>query len=321
MFKAIVLISFVMAYAQAQQRVIVLPTPSEDFIANRPSNVPTSARGEEYRIGPDDLIEISVFEVPDLTTTARVSATGVISMPLIGAVDAVGMTTREVGAAIEEALKLKYLNDPHVTVFVREYAAQPVSVIGSVKVPGIYQMKGQKSLLDMLAMAQGLDINAGKTIQVMRRVNSDSLERQTISISTQDLFEDGKTEFDIAIQAGDVINVLTAGSIFLVGEVLKPGEYVLRQGRDIKASQAVSLGGGFSKEAKRDKCLIIRLHRDGTKEEIPVNITKILDGSLEDVELSPNDILFVPANKVKAGLMRALDTTIFTLSGRVIYRF
>src|SRR5262249_29553731 len=148
-------------------------------------------------------------------------------------------------------------NDPHVTVFIREYASQPVSIIGAVKVPGIYQIKGQKYLLDMLAMAQGLDQTAaGKLIQVIRRVASDSGGPQTITLSTEDLFENGKAELNIPIQAGDVINVLQAGSIFVVGEVTKPGEFVLRQGKDVTASQAVALGGGFSRDAKKQQCLI-----------------------------------------------------------------
>jgi polysaccharide export outer membrane protein len=307
--------------AEAQQSRPVVPLPVEDFASNRPANVPTSAKGEEYRIGSDDLIEVSVFEVPDLAGTVRVGAAGTVSLPLIGAIEAMGKTTQEVQTAIEEVLKQKYLNDPHVIVFVREYASQPVSVVGAVKLPGIYQIKGQKFLLDMLAMAQGLDQGAGKTIQVMRRVSIDSQEPQTISVRTEDLFENGKTELNIPIRAGDVINVLVAGSIFVVGEVIRPGEFVLRQGKDITASQAVALGGGFSRDAKKDRCLIIRLHRDGTKEEILVNVAKILEGSLTDVALSPNDILFVPANKVKSGVMRALDTTIATISGRLIYRF
>src|SRR5262249_33920639 len=161
------------------------------------------------------------------------------------------------------------INEPHVTVFVREYASQPVSVIGAVKLPGIYQIKGQKFLLDMLAMAQGLDQNAGKTIQVIRKQADSTDVSETITVSSEDLFQNGKTELNIAIKAGDVINVLQAGSIFVVGEVMRPGEFVLRQGKDISASQAVALGGGFAKEAKKQECLIVRLHRDGSKEEIP----------------------------------------------------
>ncbi len=295
--------------------------PQEAY-SNGPSTTPTSLAGEEYRIGRDDLIEVNVFEVPELSSITRVGASGRISLPLVGTVEAVNHTPVELERVIEETLKRKYINEPHVTVFVREYASQPVSVIGAVKVPGIYQIKGQKYLLDMLAMAQGLDqTNAGKTIQILRRRNEKPDEPQTITITTEELFQSGKTELNIPIQAGDVINVLQAGSVFVIGEVTRPGEYVLRQGKDITAAQALALGGGFSKEAKKQQCLIIRIHRDGSKEEIPVDVAKILDGSLQDVPMMPNDILFVPANKVKTGLLRALDTTIATLSARVAYRY
>src|SRR5207248_156509 len=116
-----------------------LPAPpfQEDFISNRPTNSPSSVTGQEYRIGRDDLIEISVFETPELAATSRVTASGIISMPLLGPVNVSGHTPQEVERSVEEALKKNYLNDPHVTVFVREYASQPVSVIGAVKVPGI----------------------------------------------------------------------------------------------------------------------------------------------------------------------------------------
>jgi polysaccharide export outer membrane protein len=294
--------------------------PLEEFTSNRPSNTPTSAA--EYLIGKDDLIEVMVFEVPELSSIGRVTASGVISLPLLGPVEVVGHTAQEVEMIIEEGLRNRYINDPHVTVFIREYASQPVSVLGAVKFPGIYQIKGEKRLLDILALAQGIDHTAaGKMIQVIRRNGADADDAQTITISVEDLFENGKTELNIPIQAGDVVNVLQAGSVFVVGEVLRPGEFVLRQGKDITATQAIALGGGFSREARKQRCLIIRLHRDGTKEEIAVNIAKILEGSATDVSLQPNDILFVPANRTKAGLMRTLDTTIAVISGRLIYRF
>jgi polysaccharide export outer membrane protein len=296
--------------------------PQEDFNSNRPSTAPTSLGGEEYRVGRDDLLEVNVFEVPEMGSTSRVSASGKISLPLLGPIEVIDHTPEELERTIEDALKMHYINDPHVTVFVREYASQPVSVIGAVKIPGIYQIKGQKYLLDMLAMAQGLDqMTVGRTIQIMRRQASGGDQPVTITVSTEELFQNGKTELNIPIQAGDVINVLQSGTIFVIGEVIRPGEFVLRQGKDVTAAQAVALGGGFTKEAKKQDCVVIRLHQDGSKEEIPVNVGKILEGSLRDIPLLPNDILFVPANKVKIGLMRVLDTTIATMSARVIYRF
>ena len=297
----------------------------QELNSNGSSTTPTSLAGEEYRVGRDDLIEVNVFEVPELASITRVGASGKISLPLLGSIEAANHTTLELERLIEEALKTNYINDPHVTVLVREYASQPVSVIGAVKSPGIYQIKGQKRLLDMLAMAQGLDqMSAGKTIQILRRQSEGTDgadEPQKITITTEELFQSGKTELNIPIQAGDVINVLLAGSVFVIGEVTRPSEYILRQGKDITAAQALALGGGFSKEAKKQQCLIIRIHHDGSKEEIPVNAAKILDGSLQDVPMMPNDILFVPANKVKSGLLRGLDATIAVMSARAAYRY
>jgi polysaccharide biosynthesis/export protein len=308
---------------QQQRRVAPLPAPTdEEFLTNKPANVPTSLGGEEYRIGRDDLIEVTVFESADLGGTGRVSASGVVSLPLIGAIEAAGKTTQEVERSIEEAFKAKYVHDPHVTVLVREYASQPVSIVGAVKVPGIYQMKGQRFLLDMLATAQGIDpIAAGQTIQVIRRAGESPESARAINVGVEDLFQNGKTELNIPIQPGDIINVLQAGSVFVVGEVVRPGEFPLRQGKALTVGQAIALGSGLTREAKKAACKIIRLHPDGTKEEIPVNVGKIFDGSLTDVALMPNDIFFVPSNKVKSGLIRTLDTTIAVVSGRLIYHF
>ena len=303
-----------------------VPIPQEDFIPNKPSNTPTSLAGQEYQIGRDDLLEVTVFEVPELAAITRVTAAGTISLPLVGPLQAAGHTPLEVERSIEQALKKNYINDPHVTVFVREYASQPVSVIGAVKLAGIYQIKGQKFLLDMLATAQGVDQYAGNIIQVIRKgatpnASQDPAANETITIGIEDLFENGKTELNIPIFAGDVINVLRAGSVFVVGEVVRPNEFVLRNGKNITVAQAIALANGFTRDAKKKNCAVIRYHRDGTKEEIQADADKILRGDAVDVMMLPNDILFVPPNKTKTGVLRALDTTIAVVSGRLIYGF
>ena len=124
----------------------------QEFTWNLPTDTPTSLDGKDYKIGRDDLLEISVFEVAELGAIIRVSATGMISLPLIGQLAAIGETTDGLGALIEAELKKKYVNDPHVTVFVREYASQPVSVVGAVRVcrtvlgvPGTGQQGGPGS--------------------------------------------------------------------------------------------------------------------------------------------------------------------------------
>src|SRR5215475_6688633 len=126
-----------------QRPTVPSPLFQDDFITNRPSNSPTSSGGQDYRIGKDDLIEVSVFEALELGGASWVTATGTVTLPLVGAVDVADHTVREVEKGIEQALKEKYVNDPHVTVFLREYASQPVSVIGAVKLPGIIRLKAR----------------------------------------------------------------------------------------------------------------------------------------------------------------------------------
>jgi polysaccharide biosynthesis/export protein len=319
----VMLVAFgVPALAQnPQQRRIDPIFPSEEFLTNRPSNSPASLTGEEYSIGADDLIDVIVFDAPELGGVGRVSGSGAVSLPLIGPIQAIGKTTQELQQAIEEELKAKYVKDPHVTVFIREYASQPVSIIGAVKQSGIFQMKGQKSLLDMLAQAGIDNLNAGNTIQVIRKRSASGEDGETISINSEDLLRYGKTELNIPIRPGDTINVLQAGSIFVVGEVVRGGEFTLKQGKNVTTTQAIALGSGFTKEAKKAGGKIVRFHQDGTRQEIPVHLGKIFDGTLDDVTLQPNDILFVPSNKIKTGLMKTLDSTITVVSGRLIYRF
>ena len=302
----------------------------QEFTWNLPTDTPTSLDGKDYKIGRDDLLEISVFEVAELGAIIRVSATGMISLPLIGQLAAIGETTDGLGALIEAELKKKYVNDPHVTVFVREYASQPVSVVGAVRVPGIYQLKGQKSLLDVLASAQGLSEAAGNEIHVIRRAppdgsSGDNQTKQLLTINVEELMQKGKTDLNIPIYAGDVINVLNAGSVFVVGEVLRPGEFPLRYGRNVTISQALALGGGLSKYAKKKEGVVIRYHADGTKEEIAVNIEKLLQrGSSNiaaDVLMQPNDILFIPSSNVRTGFSKALDSAVMIAVGRAIYHY
>lgn len=297
------------------------PVVAESFLSTGSSNAPTMALGNDYRIGPNDLLDISVFEIPELTSSSRVSAAGNISMSLVGEIAGAGSTVRELELRVQAELKKRYIKNPNVTVFVREYASQPVSVVGAVRVPGIHQIKGEKTLLDMLAMAQGLDSSASRTLKIFRKSTGSSAPADVITINLDDLMEGGKTELNIAIRANDVINVLQSGSIFVVGEVGNPGEFTLRNGKNVTVTQAIALGKGTSKEAKKQACKVIRYRKDGTKEEILVNLTKILEGRLPDIPMEPNDILFVPPQKMKVGFNRVLDATVGIVTGRLIYGF
>jgi len=300
----------------AQVPVTAIPLPVQPVA--RPS-----ASSPDYLIGPDDLLHITVFEFDDLDTSARVTSTGFVSLPLLDAIPASGKTAAELEAEIEAALRDGFINDPQVTVFIEEYGSQPVSVMGAVREPGVYQMQGQRYLLDMLAMAGGLDQAAGRTIQIIRRppVNVPNPASQNIAIDMEALLDRGQTELNIPIQAGDTINVTHAGSIFVVGEVNGPGEFVLRNGRNVTVTQAVALGGGVGNDAKRSDSMVIRILEDGTREEYPVDLDKIVELQAEDMVLQPNDILFIPASVAKAGLSRALDVAVSVATSRLIWGF
>jgi len=300
--------------------------PAEEFLTNRPANVPTSSEGVDYLIGRDDLIEVTVFEKPDLSSTTRVSASGTVTLSLGGEFKAAGKRPTELAKEIEVRLEEKYLNNPRVSVFVREYASQPVSVYGAVRAPGIYQLKGQKTLLEVLSMAQGRDTTAGNMVQVLRRGGQQGVadgsvsSPSTIVIDMEEL-DRGRTELNVPIQSGDIINVLQAGSIFVIGEVNHQGEFILRNGKNITALQALAYGAGPTKDAKRAKAMVVRIHEGGKREEFPVDLDKIGKGLAPDMTMQADDILFIPSNKAKTALMRTLDTTIGVVSGRLIYGF
>src|SRR6202167_4602908 len=127
-----------------------------------------NSAAEDYRIGPQDLLEISVFEAPELNRAVRVSASGEISLPLVGTVQTAGLTLKALEFVLQELLRRTYMKDPHVSVFMREMKSHPVAVFGAVKKPGVFQIDGPKSLVEILSMAEGLAEDAGDTVIVMR---------------------------------------------------------------------------------------------------------------------------------------------------------
>src|SRR6266849_6641543 len=136
------------------------------LLDSNPSAPAVSAR--EYRIGPEDVLNINIFEAQELNREVRVSAGGEISLPLLGSVRAAGLTPRELEFVLQELLHRTYMKDPHVSVFVREMQSHPVSVMGAVRRPGVFQIRGSKTLLEVLSLAEGLADDAGDTVIILR---------------------------------------------------------------------------------------------------------------------------------------------------------
>jgi polysaccharide export outer membrane protein len=274
----------------------------------------------DYHIGIDDIVTVSVFRSPEFGGTAKVTPSGMISLPNGVNVKAAGLTTKAVGLSVEAALG-KFLVDPRVVVEVKETAAiplEPVSVIGAVRKPDVYQIKRSKPLMELILNAGGLADNAGKEIQVIRPRGS-SVERETILISAEDLFQNANLDLNIAVLPGDTVNVPLTPPITVLGEVARQGELPLKFGRGMTVRQAISFAGGFTKDAKRKECKIIRTRVNEPPEEIALNLEKVLDASFVDQPLLPNDILVIPAKKPKAGFMKALSVAEGIATTRLIY--
>ncbi len=314
------------------------------------------ANVNEYRIGPEDLLEITVFEAPELNRSVRISASGEFSLPLLGAVKAAGLTPRELEFVLQELLRRTYMKEPHVAVFVRELQSHPVSVVGAVKKPGVFQIRGTKTLLEVLSMAEGLAEDAGDTILVMRGAglhgvpsqndnkqevgtqNSPPVEEAngtavassspkeptpegTVEINLKNLLESGDPGYNVAIYPGDIVKVARAGIVYVVGEVKKPGGFVLKSNENISVLQALALAEGLTRTSAKSQARIIRTDQStDQRTEIALDLQKILAGKAPDPLLQPRDIVFVPNSGARSALYRGAEAAISILSGVAIYR-
>jgi polysaccharide export outer membrane protein len=281
----------------------------------------------DYKIGPEDLLEISMFEAEELNRTVRVSFQGNISLPLLGTLKVKGLTASELEREIRALLAEKYLQDPHVSVFIREYRSHRISVMGAVEKPNVYGVTGQKRILDMLAMAGGLTDNAGYLLFLIRppganegeaqnpKAESDRGEAKTYVIDLKELLIGGNLALNLAVMHGDVINVPVGGKVFVGGEVWRPGGFPLK-GERMTVNQAIVLAGGVKPQADGSKTRIFRSTAKGTgRDIIPIDVYAIQKGQEEDVFLSENDIVIVPRHGAKAFLIGIRDTFagVFTL--------
>jgi polysaccharide export outer membrane protein len=258
----------------------------------------------EYKLGPGDLIEIGVFGV-EFSHTLRVSASGLIKLPVIDAVAVSGMTAAELERKLASLLDGDVIQNPQVSVFVKEYRSQPVFVLGSVKTPGQYQIMQQLNIVDVLSMAGGLLPSAGDEVTIRRPVatseNSPDKQVETIKIDLEKLLESGDLSLNIPVQGGDVVNVVERQPrlVYIIGEVNRAGVFALPVKGELRVTQAFAWAGGPMKTAKMSKGILVRYGANGERQEMPVNFDQILKGKKEDFQVRDNDIIFVPGSKFK----------------------
>ncbi len=242
---------------------------------------------QEYMISADDTLEISVYGEPDLSVTVRVSPDGSIIYPFLGNVRASGLTIRELESNISDLLAEDYLVNPQVSILIKEYSK--ISILGAVKSPGSYQIKGVNTLTQAIALANGFtDAADTSRVKIVRATRSG---KETIEVNVDQILE--KSASDPEIRSNDAIIVDEFGRFSVMGQVMKPGVYMLKRG--LTAVEAIGLAGGFSTTAAQNGTRVVRVE-NGQKKVISVPVADIMRGgdSSRDVVLQPQDTVVVP---------------------------
>lgn len=247
-----------------------------------------------YRIGRQDLLEIDVFGVEELRQTVRVSDDGSITLPLLGRLAVAGLTKAELEGLIARLLDERYVRDPQVTVFVKEYESRKVAVSGAVKKPDTYEMLGDKTLLEMISIAGGLDKDLGKEIVIFRQDEQGTTRR--IAVDLERLVYDADPSLNLPVLPGDIIYVPAVEKIriFVTGAVKSPNLYEVPRAEPVTVLRAITLAGGTTDRAAERRVKIFRTGPDGARREIVVDLRKVKRGKAEDPVLERDDVILVP---------------------------
>jgi polysaccharide biosynthesis/export protein len=296
-----------------------LPLPAQNV-----SRISAAATAGDLSSGPasyplqiaaGDLLDLSVFDTPELSAKLRVDEHGAVTLPLGGSLSVSGLTAGEAGLAIEERFQRDaILKSPHVSVTVLEYSTQGVTVLGEVKNPGVYPLLGAHGLLDFISAAGGVTPNAGKGVTITHRTDSGHP-----IVVTMDSRPGNTGASNVDIRPGDTINVSHAGIVYVVGDVAKPGGFLIENNDRLTVLQAIALAQGTNKTAGLNQTRLIR-KTDGGRQELPVPLKKILSNKASDELLADGDILFVPVSGAKSALVE-IESALPQVAGAAIYRF
>jgi polysaccharide export outer membrane protein len=348
-----------LAPPSSAQTVVGTPQQANDRIKELSSSV--HAQPHDYVIGPGDLLTVEVFEVPELSREVRVSQSGSIGLPLVPVrLQVAGLTETQVEEKVAEVLAANGLvSQPRVTVNAKERRSKPITIVGAVAHPMVYQMDGPTTLLEVLAQAGGIANDAGDTVLITRPVQTAFHEEtpgspaeppeigpeavpptkvdafpkvdtssqtsphapNAITINLNELVENGDATNNISMQAADIVTVPHAGIVYVLGAVSRPGGFVLANDRGQMTSlKILALAGGLTRTAKSDHAVILRKDNQGKQHEVAVDLKKVSKRETEDVMLQPSDILFVPESGAKQVAIRVAELAAIVGTAYLIYR-
>jgi len=264
----------------------------------------------EQKVGPGDLISLAVANCPELTRNFRVSHDGTLALPLLKArIQAAGKDPSEIESNVSEALtKEQILVNPVVSAAVVEYRSVPVSVMGAVKRPITFQAVGPVTLLDALTRAEGLSAEAGAEILVTRaRDTPDGRPGLVQRVPVHGLIDDADPSLNIRLHGGEEIRVPPAGRVYVLGNVKKSGAFAIQDGNDTTVLKAIALSEGLLPYANKQAYIYRREAGKNNRDEIPIELSKIMDRKGADVRLQANDILYIPDSKGRKMTAQTLE--------------
>ena len=290
---------------QEQQAAQPAATPA----ATRPASVVVSPE-KGYQIGPSDVIEVKIEDAPELSGTWEVGADGAFPMGYLGMVKAAGKTAHELQKLIADGLRGDYLKDPRVNVTVKQINSRSFFIQGSVRNPGVYQVGGNPTLLELIPIAGGLAENHGSTAFIIRKIKAsnngeaagaaegeEQPKYELLKVNIAGLLR-GDFRNNPFIKPGDIVNIPPTDVFFVAGEVNAPGSFPLKEGTTLR--QAISLAQGTSYKAATGRGVIFRESADGKRQEIAVDIGKVMSGKQEDIAIQANDTIIVPNSRLKS---------------------
>jgi polysaccharide export outer membrane protein len=291
-----------------------------------------TAKPGDYVIGFGDLLGIEVLDVAELTRDVRVNESGFVSLPLIrGKIEAAGLTTTQFQDKIAELLETNELvRQAEVTVTVKERHGEPITLTGAVGHPIVIQAVGRVTLLEALSQAGGIATDAGETINITRPAQAsdpdnpspETVHATSISVDLNQLLDSGDPKYNIPLLGGDMVNVPRAGIVYAVGAVLRSGGYVMAQDHEqMSVLKLLALSGGLTPTAKAHHVIILRKNGNtGARDQVLVDIRKILTLKSGDVLMVRDDIMFVPDSVANKAVRRTGEIAIGLATGVAIYR-
>ncbi len=274
-----------------------------------------ASRSVSIGIGPGDLLDVVVFDAPELSSRVRVTQDGYANVPVLGRVDLNGMNADQAAHKLEVEFRSRnLLLEPHVTVFILEYASQGATVSGEVRQPGVYPTLGKRRMLDMLALAGGVSATAGKSVSIIHR--EDPGHPLTVALQAEAGRMGAQQNPDIL--PGDTVFVAKAGVVYIVGDVGKPGGFLVDNNERLSTAQAMALAGGANRTAALSRTRLIR-KVDGGREEFMIDLAKLLKGQQADLKLNDGDIIWVPSSQFKTFGYRGIEAAISITTGLAIY--